>query len=108
MRMFGIAEPFDSGDLFACDARGRLGATFLGCAVDQNHAAATLFKPAAKARSDETEVVAQDVEEWRILVVERNADVFAVNREFDGLWHAYFLESELLAQNAFVQIMAGI
>jgi hypothetical protein len=68
--MLGIAEAFDSGDPLARNARGRLGATFLRCAVDQNHATATLFKPAAKARPNETEFIAQHIEERRILVVE--------------------------------------
>jgi hypothetical protein len=70
MRMPRIAQAFNGDDLFACDARDRLGATFLGRAVDQNHATATLFEPAAKARPDEAKLIAQHVQERRVLVVE--------------------------------------
>src|SRR5215467_14377309 len=87
MRIFGVAQTFNSDDLFALDAPGRLGTAFLRRAVDQDHATATLFEPAAKTSPDEAKLVAQHVQERRILVVERNVDGLSVDGEGKNLGH---------------------
>ena len=79
MRALGAAQTFDGGDLFPSDAPNRFGATFLRYAVDQHHAAAALLEPTAEARAHEAKFVAQHVKQRRLLVIERNADGFAID-----------------------------
>jgi hypothetical protein len=97
MRLCGTAEAFDGDDLFSGDTPNRFGAAFLRCAVDQHYATAALLEPAAKPRTHQAQLVAQNIEQRRFLVVERYADRFTVDEEIKRLRHEALLESELLA-----------
>src|SRR6185295_19992878 len=88
MRVFAAAQTLDGDDRFSRDAPDRFCATFLRCTVDQNHATAALFEPAAKAGAHETKFITQHVEERRFLAVGENADGFAVDRKIECFWHA--------------------
>src|SRR5271169_6907228 len=63
VRALRRAQPLDGDDMLAGDAPHRLGAAFLGLAVDQHHAAAALLEPTAEARAHEAEFVAQKIEQ---------------------------------------------
>src|SRR5690242_3442752 len=78
VRARGITQAFNCDDLFSCDAPNRFGAALLGRTIDQHHAAATLFEPAAKARAHKAELVAQYVEQRRLFIVERYAYGFSI------------------------------
>jgi len=100
------AEPLDGCDVLAGDAPDWLTAGFLRLTVDQHHAAAALFQPAAEARAHKAEIIAQHSQERRLLVVERKADRLAVDGEVEILRHG--LDTELFAQDTFVEIVSGI
>src|SRR4029077_20756205 len=48
MRVFAVPQALDGDDFLSRDAPDRFGAAFLRRTVDQNHATAALFEPAAK------------------------------------------------------------
>src|SRR5262245_32820470 len=108
MRASGIANAFDRDDLFSCDAPDGLGAAFFRSAVDQHNAAATLLKPTAETRPFKSERVSQYVEKRGFLIVERYADSAAVDRTLEFFGHACSSETELLAQNAFIEIVTRV
>src|ERR1700739_484863 len=68
MRPVRRAQALDCNDFLAGDGRKRLAARFLWFAVDQAHAAATLFEAAGEFGPPQTEVIAQDVEQRRFRV----------------------------------------
>src|SRR5215472_6736873 len=81
------AETFDRRHTAAGDACGRAPAGFYRFAVDQNDAAAALFKAAAETRSDQPQLIAQHVEQRCVLVWDNDVDRTAVDGERDGLGH---------------------
>ena len=86
VRALGGAEPLDRQHIFSGDRRDGFAAGFHGLAIDQHHAGATLLEPAAEFRAGKPEVVAQDVEQWRVRVG-GDARRLAVHAE-SGRWHS--------------------
>jgi hypothetical protein len=86
VRSTALREALQCGDLPTHDRRDGAVAREDGIPVDEHHAGPALLQPAPVMSALEVELVAQDVEEWRIRVG-LNPDVLPVDVEFEIFGH---------------------
>ena len=67
----GVPSPSTVMTVLPATLHTGLRAALLGRAVDQHHAAAALIEPAAEPRAHDAEIIAQNIQERRLLIVER-------------------------------------
>src|SRR5262245_23427686 len=73
MQMVDRAQPLDRGNVAHGRGRYRQRAGTRRLAVEQHGASAALRKPAAELRTVQFQVIAQDVQQWRVGLYRRDA-----------------------------------
>jgi len=89
VRRIAGPEAFHGDDGFALHAPDWLRARFLGCTIDQDRAAATLLEAATKARTDETQLVAQHRKQRFVFMCDCDLRQAAVQSEIELPGHRF-------------------